>query len=119
MSHDNYLRTGITALRETVHLSNDLIARQTAFDDDEVGRWALLVMCDRRLDAAHVHTDVRLGEPPILRSDLHEFRSGRILAKGLDRYARYGTRTRARRFLDTFQICIRRREIDPLDALVI
>ena len=77
-----------------------MIARQTAFDDDEVGRWALLVMYDRRLDAAHVHADVRLGEPPVLRSDLHEFRSGRILAKGLDRYARYGTRTRARRFLD-------------------
>ena len=93
--HDD-LGAGIAALGQPIELGDNLLARQTALDDDQVRRRVLLVVRHRRLDAAHVHADVRLGEPAVLRRDLQDLRHGDVLAEGLDRDARDRPRAHAR-----------------------
>ena len=69
---DDHFGAGVAVLGQPVELREDLVARQAAFDDDEVRRRVLLIVRDGRLDAAHVHADMRLGQPAILGGDLHD-----------------------------------------------
>ena len=92
VADDDHLRARVAVLGQLVELGQDLVARQAALDDDQVRRRVLLIVRDRRLDAAHVHADVRLGQPAILGGDLHDLGRRAVLAERLDRDARNGPR---------------------------
>ncbi len=87
---DHDLGAGIAALGELIELIEHLVALECGFDDDQVRCRALLVVCNGCMCTAHVHTDMRLGEPPVLGRDLDDFGGLRRFAKALDRDARHG-----------------------------
>ena len=66
-------------------------AFQRAIDDDQVRRRAIDVVRDRRRNAAHVHADVRLGQPAIFGGVLQSIGNAWFVAEGLDRNARNRT----------------------------
>ena len=112
MPYHDYLGTRIAAFGQPVELGDDVLARQAAFDDDEVRRWVLLVMRHRRLDPAHVHVDVRLGETAIFRRDLNDLRHSAILAEGLDGNAWDRPRPRAQRLRGELSLFARQRDVE-------
>ena len=109
--HDD-LGAGVAAFGQAVELGDDLLARQAALDDDEVRRRVFLIVRHRRLDAAHVHVDMRLGETAILCRDLQDLRHGDVLAEGLDRDARDRTSPRARRLSGENGLFARKRDVE-------
>src|SRR5262249_51757458 len=68
-------------------------------DNDEVGGRVLLVVPYRRCRAAHVHADVRFGEPAVARRHLQYVRRCRLLAERLDGNARDRSRPDMKRHL--------------------
>ena len=86
----------VADLGETVEIAEHLLPVEQGLDDDQIGRGGVAVEGDRRLHPAHLHRDMRLGEPPVL-AGLLDHRGGvLVLAEGLDVDARY--RPRADRF---------------------
>ena len=90
MADGNDLGAGIADLGETVEFAQHVRAVEQGFDDDQVGRRRVAIEGDRRLDPAHLHRNVRLGQAPVLRRLLNHRGRVLVLAKGLDVDARNG-----------------------------
>ena len=88
MADGDDLGAGIADLGETVEFAQHVRAVEQGLDDDQVGRRGVAIEGDRRLHAAHLHRDVRLGQAPVLRRLLDHRGGVLVLAKGLDVDAR-------------------------------
>ena len=88
MADGHDLGARIADLGETVEIAEHLLAVEQRFDDDQIGRRGVAVEGDRRLHAAHLHRDMRLGEPPVLASPLDHRGGVLVFAKRLDVDAR-------------------------------
>ena len=73
---------------QAVEIGEHVVAVEQRLDDDQVWGGGILVEGDRRLHAAHLHDDMRAGEPPVPASLLDHRRRILILAKRLDIDAR-------------------------------
>ena len=66
MTDGNDLSAGIADLGETVEFPQHVCAVEQRLDDDQVGRRRVAIESYCRLDPAHLHRKVRLGQAPVL-----------------------------------------------------